>query len=82
MLLSELQDGRKLTPTTVLGQRAYSPEQGFICEDEGLYGMGQFQNGLLNLKNIPLRLKQYNQEIMLPYQSLPKDMDCFGIIIR
>jgi alpha-D-xyloside xylohydrolase len=67
MLLSELPDSRKLVPTTVLGEKAFSPEQGFICDDEGLYGMGQFQSGLMNWKNVPLRLKQFNQEIMLPY---------------
>ncbi|MBB3186200.1 glycoside hydrolase family 31 protein [Microbacter margulisiae] len=67
LLLSELPGGRKLTPTTVLGEKSFSPEQGFICGDEALYGMGQFQDGLMNWKNVPLRLKQYNQEIMVPF---------------
>jgi len=66
-LLSELPGSRKLTPTLVQNEKAFSPEQSFSCGDEGLYGMGQFQDGLMNWKNVPLRLKQYNQEIMLPY---------------
>ena len=67
LLLSELPGSRKLSPTTVQDTKAFSPEQGFSCGDEGLYGMGQFQDGVMNWKNVPLRLKQYNQEIVVPY---------------
>lgn len=47
----------------------------FSCKDrqvfqhpgQALYGLGQFQNGLFNLKGVPLRLQQYNQEIANPF---------------
>ena len=67
LLLSELPGGRKLKLTAVQGKQSFSPEQEFESKDEGLYGIGQFQNGLMNWKNVPLRLKQYNQEIIVPY---------------
>ena len=66
-LLSEIPGSRKLISETLHGSTGFSVEQGFSCGDEGLYGMGQFQDGLMNWKNVPLRLKQFNQEIMVPY---------------
>ncbi|MDN3665567.1 TIM-barrel domain-containing protein [Algibacter miyuki] len=41
--------------------------QGFHAGDEGLYGLGQFQSGIMNWKNVPIRLQQYNQEIAIPF---------------
>ena len=41
--------------------------QGFIAGDEGLFGLGQFQSGIMNWKNVPIRLQQYNQEIAIPF---------------
>ena len=67
LLLSELPGSRKLVPSNANDIKTLSPEQGFKCIDEGLYGMGQFQDGLMNWKNVPLRLKQFNQEIAVPF---------------
>ncbi len=53
--------------TSALKPDGTEVKQVFLCGDEALYGMGQFQNGLLNLKNVPLRLKQFNQEIANPF---------------
>lgn len=44
----------------------YQVSQAFDAGDEGLYGLGQFQNGIMNWKNVPIRLKQFNQEIANP----------------
>ena len=41
--------------------------QAFIAGDEGLYGLGQFQSGIMNWKHVPIRLQQYNQEIAVPF---------------
>ena len=41
--------------------------QAFVAGDEGLYGLGQFQSGIMNWKNVPIRLQQYNQEIAVPF---------------
>ncbi|MCB4807923.1 DUF5110 domain-containing protein [Tamlana sp. 62-3] len=41
--------------------------QAFTAGDEALYGLGQFQSGIMNWKNVPIRLQQYNQEIAIPF---------------
>ncbi|WP_066219937.1 TIM-barrel domain-containing protein [Formosa haliotis] len=41
--------------------------QGFVAGDEALYGLGQFQSGIMNWKHVPIRLQQYNQEIAIPF---------------
>ena len=41
--------------------------QAFIAGDEALYGLGQFQSGIMNWKNVPIRLQQFNQEIAIPF---------------
>jgi alpha-D-xyloside xylohydrolase len=46
---------------------SYEISQAFEANGEGLYGLGQYQNGLMNWKNVPLRLEQFNQEIAIPF---------------
>ena len=45
----------------------HTVSQAFTAGDEGLYGLGQFQSGIMNWKNVPIRLQQYNQEIAIPF---------------
>ncbi|MFI3263160.1 MAG: glycoside hydrolase family 31 protein [Rikenellaceae bacterium] len=45
----------------------HATSQSFSVGDEGLYGLGQFQSGIMNWKNIPVRLAQCNQEIAIPF---------------
>ena len=45
----------------------YEISQSFAALNEGLYGLGQFQSGVMNWKNVPVRLEQYNQEIAVPF---------------
>ncbi|MBU2914123.1 glycoside hydrolase family 31 protein [Reichenbachiella agariperforans] len=62
-LLSETNDRTYLNPTAdgnVLSQA-------FVAGEEALYGLGQFQSGIMNWKNVPIRLQQYNQEIAIPF---------------
>ena len=54
--------GKTLTQTTVSGQTAYSGGINFnSVANEGIYGFGQFQNGLLNQAGQTIELVQHNQ---------------------
>ncbi|MCL5129587.1 TIM-barrel domain-containing protein [Algibacter sp. L4_22] len=55
----------ELTYLTENGDHKVS--QAFVAGDEGLYGLGQYQSGIMNWKNVPIRLQQYNQEIAIPF---------------
>jgi len=68
VLLSEAVDSRKLTESRVSSQPCYIAEQSFINDkDEQLLGLGQFQDGHYNLKNISRKLIQVNSQIALPF---------------
>ncbi len=41
--------------------------QAFTVGDEALYGLGQYQSGVMNWKHVPLRLEQFNQEVAIPF---------------
>ncbi|WP_405607910.1 TIM-barrel domain-containing protein [Polaribacter sp. Asnod1-A03] len=56
---------KELTFLNATGEHKIS--QAFVAEDEALYGLGQFQSGIMNWKNVPIRLQQYNQEIAIPF---------------
>lgn len=59
--------GRKLTPATIEGAQTFQVQQQFLSPpDEALYGLGQHQEGIFNLKNLPLRLQQANTNISVP----------------
>jgi alpha-D-xyloside xylohydrolase len=66
-ILSEPPDGgRALFPTLIQGTPAFRVEQKFLSPlDEALYG--QHQEGVFNLRNIPLRLQQANTNISVPF---------------
>ena len=60
-ILQETQ-GKTLTQTTISGQAAYQGSINFnSVTGEGIYGFGQFQNGLLNQSGQTLNLIQQNQ---------------------
>ncbi len=68
VLLSEAINSRKLTNNTVSSEPCYIAEQGFETRsDEYLFGLGQFQDGHYNLKNISRKLIQVNSQIALPF---------------
>ncbi len=68
-ILSELKNGgRNFTPVTVEGENMYGIEQRFESPaDEGLYGLGQHQTGLMNYRDYPVELAQYNTEVAVPF---------------
>jgi alpha-D-xyloside xylohydrolase len=60
--------GRTMTTTTVLGETTSNVRQEWEPNtDESLYGLGQHQQGLLNIKDYDLELRQYNTEIFIPF---------------
>jgi alpha-D-xyloside xylohydrolase len=68
IFLSEKAGSRKLTPNTVQGEPCFVAEQVFESPaDEYIFGLGQFQDGQYNLKNITRRLTQVNSQIAIPF---------------
>jgi alpha-D-xyloside xylohydrolase len=67
-LLEEFQDApRRYTPTTVNGEALYSvKEQFYPAVREGLYGLGQHQNGVFNYRGTVLELAQANTDVTIP----------------
>jgi alpha-D-xyloside xylohydrolase len=62
------EDIRALTPATVLGERTWNVQQQFKpIADESLYGLGQQQLGILDLKGYDLDLWQHNTNVVVPY---------------
>lgn len=65
-VLSEL--NRSLTPSAVQGEKVYAVRQTFDSpKEECLYGMGQFQDGYLNIRGLTRRLTQVNTQISIPF---------------
>lgn len=68
IFLSEKAGSRKLTPDSVQGEPCYAAEQVFESPtDEYIFGLGQFQDGQYNLKNVSRRLTQVNCQIAIPF---------------
>lgn len=66
--LSEKAGSRKLQSNTVLGEACFVAEQAFDSpNDEYLFGLGQFQDGKYNLRNISRKLTQVNTQISIPF---------------
>jgi alpha-D-xyloside xylohydrolase len=60
--------GRTLTAATVQGESTNNVRQEWEpYPDESLYGLGQHQQGLFNIKDFDLDLHQYNTEITVPF---------------
>jgi alpha-D-xyloside xylohydrolase len=68
VLLSEKPGSRKLKPDTIAGQNCFVAEQSFDSPaDEYLFGLGQFQDGQYNLRNISRKMVQVNSQIAIPF---------------
>lgn len=58
---------RTLTPSACYGFNNYVAKGSFVSSpDEFIYGLGQFQDGYLNVKGLTRRLTQVNTQISLP----------------
>ena len=68
IFLREKENTRQLIPGTVGGESCFRAEQSFESPvDEYLFGLGQFQDGHYNIKNITRRLTQVNSQISIPF---------------
>ncbi len=66
-ILAETRDGRTLTPAEVQGEKTFHVRQQWTgADDESLYGLGQQQLGLLDLKGYDIDLWQHNATIAVP----------------
>ena len=68
VLLEELPGGRSVHPSTIQGEPTLTAEDKFRSpSDEYLYGAGQFQDGFLDIRDLPRRLTQVNSQISIPF---------------
>ena len=68
VFLREKAGSRKLLSNTVQGEPCFVAEQSFDSPaDEYLFGLGQFQDGHYNLRNITRKLIQVNSQIAIPF---------------
>ncbi|HEX3355380.1 MAG TPA: TIM-barrel domain-containing protein, partial [Tepidisphaeraceae bacterium] len=68
LLLKEKAGTRVLEASTVMEEPCYRVGQGFESPaDERLFGLGQFQDGYLNVRDLPRRLTQVNTQIAIPF---------------
>jgi alpha-D-xyloside xylohydrolase len=68
VFLSEKAGARKLSPDSIQGEPCFAVEQSFDSpSDEYIFGLGQFQDGQYNLKNVARRLTQVNTQIAIPF---------------
>ncbi len=51
--------------------------QSFSAGKEALYGLGQFQSGIFNWRGVPMTMRQYNQEVAVPFLVSTKN---YGIL--
>jgi len=66
--LAEQPGSRKLIPSSVNNEPCFIAEQSFKSpKDEYLFGLGQFQDGNYNLRNVSRILKQVNTQIAIPF---------------
>jgi alpha-D-xyloside xylohydrolase len=64
----ETPDGRTLTPAEVQGEKTFHVRQQWQAEpNEALYGFGQHQLGLMNIKGFDLDLWQRNTTVVVPF---------------
>jgi alpha-D-xyloside xylohydrolase len=68
IFLNEKAGSRELVPDSVMGEPCFLAEQSFDSPtDEHLLGLGQFQDGHYNLRNVTRRLTGVNSQISLPF---------------
>ena len=68
LILSEAQGGRSLSPSKLGEEDVFIARQAFESpSSERIYGTGCFQDGALNLRQLPRRLTQVNTQISLPF---------------
>ncbi|PTQ93542.1 alpha-D-xyloside xylohydrolase [Mucilaginibacter yixingensis] len=73
LLLAEKPNSRQLSESTIQGEACLAAEQQFLSDPtEKIFGMGQFQDGYLDIKGLPRRLTQVNSQIAIPFYTSNK----------
>lgn len=68
IFLREKAGSRALKANSIQGEDCFVASQSFHSSaDEALFGLGQFQDGHFNLRNIPRKLIQVNTQIAIPF---------------
>jgi alpha-D-xyloside xylohydrolase len=66
-ILAESANGREISPTTEPGVQGTLVRQSFaLAPNEGIYGLGQHQQGTWNYRGQTVRLLQENREVGIP----------------
>ena len=77
-ILAEAPHGRTLEPAAVQGEQTHHARQQWLPNaDESLYGLGQHQYGLVNIKGQDIELWQHNTEIAVPFLVSSKGYGIF-----
>jgi len=79
MLLQEPEtDSRVLQPATIKGEKVFHIQENFhLAKDEAIYGLGQFQDGVLNYRGHDEILVQENTIAVVPFLLSSKN---YGIL--
>jgi hypothetical protein len=66
------------TPTVDMHVETFVIEQSWSNDgDDGFYGGGEYQNGIVNFKNAPIQMVQFNTEAVVPFFASTKG---YGIL--
>ena len=66
--MSEVAGTRRLDQGTIQGESTFAAEQAFVSPPgEHLFGTGEFQDGFLDVRDLPRRLTQVNSQIAIPF---------------
>jgi len=78
LLLSEVPGSRLLEPATVQGEETFHVQQKWRAQkDESLYGLGQMQLGVVDIKGYDLDLWQHNTNVVVPFLVSSKGYGIF-----
>ena len=74
VVLAEPKDGGKAFDVpSVAEAKTWQVQQTFLAPaDEALYGLGQHQEGIFNVRGVPIRLHQANTNISIPFMLSSK----------
>jgi alpha-D-xyloside xylohydrolase len=68
LILAEAPNGHTLTPAVVQGVKTYNIRQQWLPNaNESLYGLGQHQLGLMDIKGYDMELWQHNGTVVIPF---------------
>lgn len=68
LVLEELPEFRTIESADLRGEKTLRVQAGFSSpRDEYIFGTGQFQDGYMNIRDLPRRLTQVNTQIASPY---------------